>query len=330
LTDRTWVVLLLIPAPLYLAGRFLIGFSPDSAAIPLGFALALSFGLATSLGLLRSPWLVWAGEVALLLVVLVAILPTSPAGMGGFDLAAGVMLGGPFVGLGGAWRSSNSPASRLATLELTLFLGVWYLAAVPSIAAQGGPLSGLEFFDAITQVLVIQAQGLVATFTGGASTAVLPLAGSLDPVFVGLAAVALLGVMITTLAPRTALDEPLPWGWAVLRRSEADRGTAVPPEELREGQKAVLATRSRPRTPESVVPPGAASLALAGFAAGLLVLGAIYLPLYFLLGLTLALAALVVVMIALWSGRLRSPGVSPSVGGGGTPSSPEPPPARPA
>ncbi|MGD0251031.1 MAG: hypothetical protein ABSB97_09150, partial [Thermoplasmata archaeon] len=301
MTDRTWVVLLLIPAPLYVAGRFLIGFSPDSAAIPLGFAVALSFGLATSLGLLRSPWLVWAGEVALLLVVLVAILPTSPAGMGGFDLAAGVMLGGPFVGLGGAWRSRYSPASRLATLEFTLFVGVWYLAAVPSVAAHGGPLSGLEFFDAISQVLVLQAQGLVATFTGGWSTAALPFAGSLDPAFVGLAAVALLGVMITTLAPRTALDEPLPWGWTALHRSEGDRGTAVPPGELREGQNTVLATRSRPRTPESAVPPGAASLALAGFAIVLLMLGAIYLPLYFLFALTLAVTALVVVMIALWS-----------------------------
>ncbi len=330
MTDRTWLLLLLVPAPLYVAGRFLSALPLDSAAIPLGFGLTFFFGLATAVGLLRFRWLIWAGETALLLAVLVPVLPGFPAGMAGLDLAAGVMLGAPFIGLEGAWRSNHSPASRLGTLELTLALGIWYLAALPAIAAGGGTLSGLEFFNGLAEVLATQAHGLLATFTGGVSAAILPLGNSLDPVFVGLAAFALLGVMITTLQPRTALDEPLPWGWVTPRRPGVDPGRTVALEELREGQRAALASRSQPIAPEASMSPGVASLVLAGFAIVLLVLAAIYLPMYFLSALTLAVTALVVVMIALFSRRRESPGGTPSPGSAGTPSKPELPPARPA
>jgi len=329
-TDRAWVVLLLIPAPLYVAGRFLFGFSPDTAAIPVGFAATFAFGMATALGLVRSRGLVWGIEVALLLAVVVTLLPGAPAWMGGLGLAAGEMLGAPFVGLAGILRSRYSPAIRLGALEATLFLGVWYLAALPSVTAHRGPFTGLEFFGAISQVLVLQAQGLYAAFTGGAFTAVLPFAITLDPVFVGLAAVALLGGMSSTLSPRTALDEPLPWGWHALRRAELEAGTAVPREGLREGQKAVLATRSRPVTPESAIPPGFASLLVTGASIVALLLGAIYLPMYFLFGLTLGVAALIVGMIVRWSGRRGSTGDTPSAGSGEVRSDPPAPPARPA
>lgn len=330
MTERAWLVLLMVPAPLYVALRFLLGFSLDSLWIPLGFAVTLSFGLASGLGVVRPGWWAWVGVVALVLAVVVPIAPTFPSRMAGLDLGCGVMLGVPFVGLEGAWRSRYSPAIRFGTLELTVFLGVWYLAALPAVASHGGALSGYEFLKALSGVLVGQAQGLFATFTNGGSTAVLPLRSAVDPVFVGLAAFALLGVVITTLEPHTALDEPLPWAWTIPRRSEWGLGASVRPEELREGQKSALDSRSRPMAPETGVPPGVPSLVLAGLAMALVVLGALYLPLYFLSVLMVAVTVLIVAVMWWVSRRSGSTQSTPSAGDGAGPSEPESPPARPA
>lgn len=328
MTDRAWILVLVVPAPLYVAGRFLFGSALDSAALPLGFVLTFAFGLVTALGVLRPRPLVWAGELALLFAVALPILPGYPAGMIGLDLAAGVMLGAPFVGLERAWESQYSPARRLGTLELIVFLGIWYLAALPAAAAHGGRLSGLGFFEGLSQVLGQQAQGLTALFTGGVSTAALPFAISLDPFFVGLAAFALLGVMVTTLTPRTALDEPLPWGWIPPRRTGEAPDTTVPPEELREGQRVALATRSRPVAPEASTPPGVASLILAASATVLLTLGEIYLPLYFLTLQMFAVTALLVGVMILLSRPLGSAESESSGGASGALSEREPPPVK--
>ena len=311
MSDRLWVAPLLIPAPLYVGLRFLLGFSGYGAELPIGFALALVFGLATGTGLLQSPVLVWGGRVALLLAVVVPILPTFPAGAGGLDLAAGVMLGLPFLGLEGAWRSASSPGSRLGTVELTLFLGVLYLATVPVISAGGGPLTGLGFFQAISSVIGAQIQGLIATFTGGAATAALPLATSLDPIFIGLGGLAFLAVMLTSLSPRTALDEPLPWSWSPRPRGRTTSGRAVGPEVLRTGQRDALDTRTLAMTPEAVLPPGFGSLMIAALAIVLVVLGAIYLPIYILFGVALLAVGLIVTVIVLLSRRLAPSRVAP-------------------
>ncbi len=292
MTDRPWVVALLAPAPLYVALRYFVEFPGYSAMVPAGFLVTVAFGLATGFGLVRSPPIAWAGRLALLFEVAIAILPTFPAGAIGLDFAAGVMLGLPFVGLEGVWRSEYSPGSRLGTLELTLFLGVLYLAAVPVVAAAGGPLTGLTFFRAVSQVIDAQGVGLLGAFSGSASNASLPLATSLDPVFVALGGLALLGLVLVSLAPRTALGEPLPWAWG--RRIRASTGglRGVDPEELRPGQRDALASRTRAAPPEEMVPPGIESLMIAALAVVVLVVAAVFFPRYVLTFLAVGTIAL--------------------------------------
>ena len=70
MSSRTWVLLLLFPAPLYVAGRLLLGFSLGSMWIPLGFAVTVSFGVVAGLGILRASWLVATWLVSLLLAVI--------------------------------------------------------------------------------------------------------------------------------------------------------------------------------------------------------------------------------------------------------------------
>ncbi len=327
MTDRPWVVVLVAPAPLYVALRFLFGFPGYGIALPLGFLAAVVFGFSAGFGLLRSPALLWTGRILLLLAVALPILPTFPLGATGLDIGAGVMLGAPFVGLEGAWRSEYSPGSRLGTFELTLFLGVLYLAALPVVTSEGGSLSGLTFFRAIGAVISAQIRGLVATFAGGVSSTSLPLATSLDPVFIGLAGLGFLGVLIAALSPRTALDEPLPWGWARGARTAARPDRFVDLDELRAGQREALASRTRARGPPEAVPPGFVSLMITALAIVVMVPAAIYLPRYVLLLLALAIIGLVVGVAALLLRRLTPASPAPPPGTEPEPSTPGLPPA---
>jgi hypothetical protein len=323
-TDRPWVVVLLAPAPLYVALRYLSGFSLNDAALPIGFLLALAFGLATGVGLLRSPYLVWSLRAFFLLAVALAILPTFPAGATGLDFAAGVMLGLPFLALEGAWRNEYSPGSRLAAWQVTLFLGILYLAALPVVSAAGGPLTGDSFFRGLSQVIGAQEQGLLNAFGGSLSSASLPLANTLDPVFIGFAGLGFLGVVLVALEPRTAYDEPLPWAWGRRTRARTP-GRSVDPGELRAAQREVLDSRTRPAAPGGDVPPGLGSLMLAALTIVGIVVGAIFLPRYLLVAIALGIVALIVGVVVLLSRRLSPSKLPPGPEGAGpAPSAPPP------
>lgn len=82
--------------------------------------------------------------------------------------------------------------------------------------------------------------------------------------------------------------------------------------------------------PETGLPPGVPSLVLAGLAMALVVLGALYLPLYFLSVLMVAVTVLIVAVMWWVSRRSGSTQSTPSAGDGAGPSEPESPPARPA
>jgi len=286
MSDRVWTAALLYPAPLYAALFVLAGFSGNGIGVTVGFLLVLGFGSATALGVLRLPAWVWLGRLLFVLAVLVP-LATYPGGGGAWiDLAAGVVIGSPFLWLEYAWRDASSPAARVMALQSTFLVGILSLATLAAASSVTGGSSGWRFFEGLGQVIIGQIQGIDAVLTGGTPNGI-PLESTFDVAYAALGGVALLGVVLTGMYPHTARDEPLPWSWVSFRPSPIPLAAASDELGLRPGQREVLVTRTRPTSPETVLPPGLGSLVIAGVLVAGFIAVAVDAPSYALLLLVL-------------------------------------------
>jgi hypothetical protein len=284
-SDRLWIAALLYPAPLYAGLLVLAHFAGGDVGLAVGFLLAVGFGTVTGLGLIRFPAWVWLGRLVLVLLILLALtFELGPGGGGWLDLAAGVVIGSPFLWLEYAWRDASTPAARVVALQATFVLGLLCLASGASGTSGSG---GWPFFEAFGNVLLLQAQGLEALLGGVIPTGI-PLEATLDVTYAALGGVALLGVMLSGISPRTALEETLPWSWLPGPHSRVRAPTEAEVVGLRPGQRDVLETRTRPLAPNSVLAPGLGSLLVTAVLIVGFVALAVEAPSYALLVLVLA------------------------------------------
>lgn len=264
MNDRIGSAVLIYPTPLYAALFVLSGFGGSGLGLTVGFLLAVGFGAATALGFLRVQMWIWLGRIAFAILVLVP-LAEYPSGAGGWiDIAAGVVIGSPFLWLEYAWRDASSPAARVVALQSAFVVGILSLTTVAASSSVSGSSGGWQFFDAFGQVITGQLEGVAALLTGATPNGV-PLDSTFNVTYAALGGLALLGVALTWMHPHTAHDEPLPWSWLRFRTS---RAPAPPPAAaelvLRPGQREALATRTLPTSPDSVLPPGFGSLLVTG------------------------------------------------------------------
>ena len=289
MSDRWWVAALVYPAPLYVGLVVLAHFSNGGLAMPLGFALALAFGSATGFGALRHPIVVWVGRLLFVLAVLVPAAYGPAAGGLALDFAGGVLIGSPFLWLEYAWRTTALPGDRVVAIEATLTEGVAALAAVDATPTLGAGPGGWQLLQALIQVFQAQFNGLGAILNG-AHVRSLPLETTLDPSFVGLAVLAVAAILASWIAPRTALDESLPWSWVFRREPPVPDPVTVEELGLRPGQRDALASRSLPDSPEALPVPGLVPLLMTA--------------LFVLAFLALALSAPTVALLALVVGTV--------------------------
>lgn len=303
MSDRWWVAAFVYPAPLY-AGLFvLVHFWAGSLGFPIGFALAVGFGSATGFGLVRRPVVVWGGRVFFLLAILVPIAYFSSTSGEVLDFTSGVMLGAPFLWLEYAWRDSAGPGARAIALESTLLAGVLELATLDVTLSSPVASAGGQFLQALGQVVLGQAQGIAALLTGMTPSS-MPLETTLDIVFVGLGSLALAGVLVSWAAPRTALDEPLPWSWNRPRPSPAPGAPLDEALALRDGQREALATRTLPQPPPTMLAPGSGSLLVASLCVIGFLAVAVTAPTFAVLALVLGAVAGVAAVAVVLSRRL--------------------------
>lgn len=302
MNERYWTAPLLYPAPLYAALLVLVHFSADGFGVPLGFLITLAFGSATALGLIRHRVLLGLGRLLFVLAVLIPAVGVPEPGGVGLDLAAGVILGAPFLWIEYAWRVGFPPATRVIALQSALLVGILCLATLGESSSAIDPTGG-GFLQALLQVVAAQIEGIAAVLAGMTPNA-MPLETTFDAVYVGLGGIALAGLVLSWVSPRTSLGERLPWSWV---QSQASPAPVVPTSEelgLRPGQRDALATRTRPTPPEATFPPGFGALS----AAGLLVLALVGLavgePTYTLLALVLGAAGAIGTVALVLSRRL--------------------------
>lgn len=303
MSDRWWTALLVYPAPLYAGGLVLVHFGFGDIAFPLGFLLAFGFGSATGFGFLRHPTVVWSGRFFFVLAALLPIAYGPFAGSVAIEFAAGVALGSPFLWLEYTWRESASPGARVLALESALLIGVLAVATFGVAPGPNGGAAGWQFLQALGQVVSGQVQGVASVLTGTMPSS-MPLESAFDAGFVALGALALAGVLLSWVSPRTALDDPLPWSWVRNRPSLPIGFSASEELGLRPGQRDAIATRTLPHPPEAMLAPGFGPLVLASLlVVGYLVL-AVAAPTYALLAGVLSTVGAVTAVALVLARRL--------------------------
>lgn len=260
--EQLLAILLVAPAFLYLAGLLVSNFQGWDAASAVGF-VALPLLLMVGLYPLYGPLVEFFGYV---LVGVLATLATllDAFGTGGYDFAAGLLLGTPFLLGAWAWTPSRTSPARLMGLGLGLTEGLILLADLHYLVAQGIPETSLNLFAWYTQTNLVQLcgiTGLLGIFPSGClSYTQFPIRDIVDPVFVLLGGLALLGTLVPVLTPRTALGAVgQAEGFEEFDRSAALRPGAAPTPEM----LAALEQRSPPRRAPGFAPPGAGALVVA-------------------------------------------------------------------
>jgi len=303
--ERPWLAALVYPAPLYAGLVAVAQWWGGSVLLPVGFALALGFGTLTAFGLVQQPIAVVGGRVLLALLAVLPVALESSIGSGGADLAAGVILGAPFVWLEYAWRSDSAPGARVVALETTFLLGILTIATGAARASSTGGSPGDQFFGALGGVLSAQVQGIAALLTGGVATS-LPLDAAFDAVYAALAAVAMVGGLVSWFVPQTGGGEPLPWSWGAPSNPSESTEALGKSRGLRPGQREALATRTLPSPPATVMAPGFPSVLLGGvLLAGFVVL-AVTVPTVTLVVLAFGVVGSVLAVALALSRRLTS------------------------
>ncbi len=287
--------LFLVPF-LYLAGVLLSLFS----GVPIGvyFAFATCVAIALLLGLGGPTGQLVAVLLDLLLVgVVVASLLAAPR-FGGLAsaLTAGVLIGLPFLLSSLAWRERSGLAHRTLALGLSIAAGTSLLATRAAVLAGTSPSDPTDFVQSFFTTNLDQLEGLVTLAFGGPGPD-LPLQAVFDPWFTGLTALAVAGVLLLALRPRSGRDVPLPVAVSLTTTASVDTNGSL--AEFSEAQRAVFRARSHDRPPTGAWPPGLDAVVLAAMVSsaflGVAFEEPLLAPLDLVLGVVVALIALGVV-----------------------------------
>lgn len=291
LTERQTNLLslaLVAPAFAYLALDLLVGYTGWDAASAAGFVL-VPLLLLVGLIPLWGPFLELLGFVGVTAGVILGVL-SSPTGGPGIDFAAGILLSSPFLLGSWAWTPKRTAPARLIGLGLGLFEGIILLAALRLLVTNGEVETSALLFYNYTSVNLLQLCG-VAGFLNvvpsgcPSDLSFLPLRDIVDPTFVVLAGLALLGVLAPVLSPRTARglagDAESYDEFAESARVRADLPLS---SEMMRG----LAQRTPPRPGPGILPPGSGALLLSASITLIFVAAAISAPTQLLLPTLLA------------------------------------------
>jgi hypothetical protein len=258
-------ILFAFPFTVYV-GVKVLGSVPGSDA-GFGGMFVTMFLLAVLAAVPNDRLLLWASgaQMAATLSILLALYFAFDFGV---DLLAGSLLAAPALLM--SYSVRPGPLGwRLLGFALALTIGLTALAT--NFALTGGHVvvTGGEFVREFVFLIITQIQGIYAILTGVAGS--LPLRDFFDPDYVVFGAIAVAGLLLTSLRPQTAWGDLLP---AAGSPGEAgpDPDAALP--DLGPDLSAALAGRSWPE-PAPPVPPGVPAL-LGGCMAALLAVAAAY------------------------------------------------------
>jgi hypothetical protein len=290
---------------LYLAALVLPVFPASDLGVYFAFGTCVAIALILGLGGSTGQLVAVALDIVLVVLVVAALIGASALGGLASELTAGVLVGLPFLVSALAWRERSGVAHRTVALAVALTVGTALLAARQSVLSSGSGGTSTNFVQAFFTVNVTQAQGLV-TIAAGVGGPDLPLRGAFDSGFAALSALAVGGVLLLILRPRSGLEEALPVAATIdgrVPRSRVDR--LIP---FSEAQRRVFESRSSNEPPTGTWPPGLGSVLAAAIVAVGFVAVAFATPLFTPLLLAIGVAGgLAAVGLASARGRFGGP-----------------------
>jgi hypothetical protein len=169
-------------------------------------AWAVLGAILTGLPLVGAIWsrrwdLPWFGPAAgLILSFLLAAVQGFPTDSIGDALLGGVLLGSPLAVMAAILRWSREPSVALPATFAGLVDLLTLNAALNQLGSQGVLATPAALSDSFVQVSIDQITGFTGLLAGNSSVT-LPVQSLRDPVFAGLALLALVGVFLAVFAP---------------------------------------------------------------------------------------------------------------------------------
>jgi hypothetical protein len=280
-------VLALLPFA-YVAAVVLPSFPAQDLGVGFAFVMSVVIGILSAMPSPRAQEIgAWVG-IGLAIIIGVTFSEIQMFGDLGAQLAAGVLLGMPWIAVAYVWRPGEQVRNRFIALGLGLLLGTLLLAAAQTLSASTSAFTAPGYVQAFYFLNLTQVEGILGLLTGAGGLP-LPLHTFFDPIFVALGGVSVLGLLLVMLRPQTGRDQFLPitlnprWRAGTIADLPGSYGFA-------EVQQAVFRDRTVSEPPGSAWPPGLISVVIAAVTTSVFVALAFLTPFWALLSVTVAAA----------------------------------------
>jgi len=274
---------------LYVAALVLPLFPRGDVGVYFAFGTCLAIALILGLGGSTGQLVAVVLDLLLVVLVVLALVAANSFGDLASQLTAGVLVGLPFLVSALAWRERVGLAHRTVALALAIVVATALLAAREVVVSATLPAAPTDFVQAFFTTNLTQLQGLIAIASGSPEPN-LPLRAVADPTFAALCALAVGGVLLLALRPRTGTDEKLPVAATLIAAgARSDVHRVIP---FSEAQRRAFESRSSDEPPTGAWPPGLESVLAATLAGSALIVLAFLTPLYTPLILVLGVAAI--------------------------------------
>jgi len=296
----TWAVLPAFPG----------GFPGGQIPVVIAAAIVLAVAVVALDPRIGFAWPLLVVLAGLVVIAAAASAATARFGALGPELAAGVLVGLPWILVSYVARPRAPLVHRFAAYGLAVTWGLLLLAAAqPLLNAPDASGFVTGFFTVVTD----QGQVFGGLLTGSA-TPPLPVHDLFDPAYAALTGLSVLGLLLVTVRPQTGKQIPLPVAVHAYRETGADREMTTP-YGFSAAQQTVFRERSTTEPPFVTWPPGLVPVFFGAAAAGAFLVAAYYLPTWAVLATTVGLVAAVVALLLLVErphlvGDLRPPPAS--------------------
>jgi hypothetical protein len=292
----------LLAAPFaWVAGKLLFTYPVTQVEVPVAIGIAALICLASAvLALEPVSWVGWP-NLGLLAGLLVAgaIAATEPGSYGavGPEIAAGVLIGVPWILVGYTARTQEPLGLRFVAYGGAVTWGLLLLADGSSLHGANGTAETSGFLSNFLSLATQQGQVFGNLLTGGPAPT-LPLNPVFDVGYAALTAVSVVGLLLGSARPQTGAQAPLPVAVRSFRDPSSDRELSAS-YDFSPMQREVFRERSPSDSPLLTWPPGLEPVFYGAAAAGIFLLVAYFAPSWAVLAATVAFGVGLLLLVRL-------------------------------
>jgi hypothetical protein len=292
----------LLAAPFaWVAAKLLLSFPVTQFGFPIAIGIAALICLGSAaIGLETTSWVALPNLgifVGLLAVGGIAAVESGQFGAVGPEIAAGVLIGIPWILVGYVARTQEPLGVRFVAYGGALTWGLLLLADAPSLHASKGTVAISNFLSNFFSLATQQGQVFGNLVTGGPAPS-LPLNPVFDAAYAALTGLSVVGLLLVSARPQTGAQSPLPVAVRSYRDPGADRELSRS-YDFSPIQREVFRERSASDSPLLTWPPGLEPVFYGAAASATFLLAAYFAPTWAVLAATVAFVLGILVLVRL-------------------------------